>query len=146
RGGGQGHRARRAGDRGGRPAREDLRSGARDLTENDGGGGEQVPGREAVPRRERAAAGRGPLPDLAAHPSGGAGRTGSTKRIVVPAPGVLSAAMDPPCASARLFAMASPRPAPPESAALTNRSNTNGSTSAGIPGPVSATEKATSPP
>src|SRR6266540_1909847 len=68
---------------------------------------------------------------------------GRTSRTVVPRPCSLSAAIRPPCDSTRAFAMARPSPAPPESLAFTNRSNTWGRASATIPLPVSVTVKAT---
>ncbi len=43
---------------------------------------------------------------------------GRSTVIVVPAPGMLWAEMEPPCASTRLRLMASPRPDPWESAEL----------------------------
>ena len=70
---------------------------------------------------------------------------GSTNRITVPCPGALRAVIRPPWASTRLLAIASPSPAPPESADFTNRSNTCGRSRASIPGPVSETMKATPP-
>src|SRR6266542_2759850 len=74
-----------------------------------------------------------------------AGVAGSTKRMVVPLPGSLSAVIVPPCASTRLFAIASPSPAPPESADFTKRWNTCGRSSRAMPDPVSLTVKATPP-
>src|ERR671919_508088 len=67
-------------------------------------------------------------------------------RIVVPLPGSLDAAISPPCASTRLRAMANPRPAPPESAVLTNRSKMWGRTSTGTPDPESETANPTRSP
>ena len=46
------------------------------------------------------------------------GTAGSVNRTIVPPSGGLSAAMAPPCASTRLFAMARPNPAPRESGPL----------------------------
>src|SRR5918996_1634078 len=67
-------------------------------------------------------------------------------RIVVPFPVSLDAAISPPCASTRLRAMANPRPAPPESAVLTNRSKMWGRTSTGTPDPESETANPTRSP
>src|SRR5437764_11255842 len=71
------------------------------------------------------------------------GRTGMENRIVVPRFGWLSASISPPWASTRRLEIARPSPAPPESADLRKRSNTNGSSSGAMPDPVSATRKAT---
>ena len=57
--------------------------------------------------------------------------------------GALSARIRPPWASTSDFAIASPRPAPGESGAFENRSNTCGSRSVAIPEPLSVTESST---
>ena len=62
-----------------------------------------------------------------------------SKRMRVPPPGVAPASIVPPCASTSRFAIARPSPVPPRSADRTNRSNTYGSRSAEMPGPVSST-------
>src|SRR6266540_1874455 len=54
----------------------------------------------------------------------GGSASGRTNRMQVPWPGSLWASMVPPWACTRVLAMASPSPRPPESAVLTNRSNT----------------------
>ena len=64
---------------------------------------------------------------------------GMVNVIVVPPAADGRASIVPPCASTRRLAIASPSPVPPASADVTNRSNTNGSWSAAIPGPVSST-------
>src|SRR5215208_2729218 len=67
---------------------------------------------------------------------------------VEPVPGVLSALIWPPWASAIWRAMDSPRPAPPserEGSALWKRSKTRGNWSSEIPTPVSETASATLP-
>src|SRR5205085_10018229 len=102
------------------------------------------PGHRDVPRGTRSPQGRGPFPHrvtLGAQSEGGV--RGKTIVNRVPAAGSLATEIEPPCASTRLLAMASPRPAPLESGVFTKRSNTCGSTSGGIPGPVSEPESAT---
>lgn len=67
----------------------------------------------------------------------------TVKENVVPSPGVLSTQIRPPCASTIPCAIESPSPDPRRSPlrACQYRSKTWGRCSAGIPGPVSETEK-----
>src|SRR4029450_7991428 len=87
-----------------------------------------------------------PLGSEQGHPQAvGAHAAGSTKRIVVPRPGSLSAEIVPPWAWTRLFAIASPSPEPRDSGERAKRSNTCASSSGAMPSPVSVTRNATPP-
>src|SRR5215207_2455605 len=76
------------------------------------------------------------------------GRWGRRSVNVEPSPGALLTRISPPWDSAIWRAMESPRPAPPsarEGSVLWKRSKTRGSSSSGIPTPVSETSSATRP-
>src|SRR6266511_5654765 len=101
------------------------------------GHGDRRADREVRRRAPGGARGQRPEPASGVEPS--------VNLTAVPPSGPLSAEIVPPWASTRLLAMARPSPAPPESEDFTNRSNTWGSASGGMPGPVSLTANATAP-